>query len=504
MWAILSIVTCFLVVAARYSGLIELWGDETFSLNVAARSIPAILEADPFHLPTYYLLLHPFSSMLPAGSELVLRLIHALIFSIGLVFCWRIAASLLHDDRLVWLLMGLTILLPNYLFYATNIRMYAPLFAASMAVAWTAFRLLEPGGVTRQSVGWHLLSCLICALIDLPGLLLVVTTWTALLLLRGRQLLRHRRIRRPIFVLALITAAAGAGLLWAPIQRVLTSWPTTRTGAAGGELLRSLAKQLFLQTRPLLDLVYPPTYPVALNLMLWLLITMAVPAAAVVLWRRRDARARLVAILAFSWLLGSPLGLAVTRAFLPAQFFMLLCLVLALAPPQQRRARPLALLLAVCLAAVGLANLQQALVPTLRLYSRIPYTRIAADAVEAGRDQGLSRIVVSRHTLNALSVARFARPLLSGNQTLELLASKPDCSSYPRGRFLYVQLLPEDGEASDPAEACAGITTVHSRTLRTYVPLEQLGYNRLWASNLSDKADTSASAARLLLVSVGS
>ena len=37
----------------------NLWGDEAYSLSVAAKSVGEILAADPFHLPTYYLLLHP-------------------------------------------------------------------------------------------------------------------------------------------------------------------------------------------------------------------------------------------------------------------------------------------------------------------------------------------------------------------------------------------------------------------------------------------------------------
>jgi hypothetical protein len=34
----------------------------------------------------------------------------------------------------LWWVMILTILLPNYIFYATNIRMFALLFAASLAL----------------------------------------------------------------------------------------------------------------------------------------------------------------------------------------------------------------------------------------------------------------------------------------------------------------------------------------------------------------------------------
>jgi len=48
------------------------------------------------------LLLQPIVDFFPPGNELALRLIHALIFSIGLGFCWRIAWSLLGRGRALW------------------------------------------------------------------------------------------------------------------------------------------------------------------------------------------------------------------------------------------------------------------------------------------------------------------------------------------------------------------------------------------------------------------
>jgi hypothetical protein len=116
-------------------------------------------------------------------------LIHALIFSIGLGFCWRIARSLLGRGWALWGVMILIILLSNYIFYAANIRVFALLFAASMALLWTAFRLLTPGTDKRRAMAWHMLAALVCALVDWPGLLLVGITWLALLLLRRRWLL---------------------------------------------------------------------------------------------------------------------------------------------------------------------------------------------------------------------------------------------------------------------------------------------------------------------------
>lgn len=209
-------------------------------------------------------------------------------------------------------------------------------------------------------------------------------------------------------------------------------------------------------------------------------------------------------VLAFSWVVGSPFGLAVTRAFLPSQFFVLLSLALALRHLRSsRRLRPLALLLSAALIAVGLANLQQALHPTLRLYSRIPYPTIAREAVAAARARQLPLIAVSRHTLNGLSVERFGRPLLTGSEELRLLSVKPDCAAFPRGRFIYVQLMPEDGEASDPLEACAGQATVSvaAETLRVYVPFAELGWNPLWRGNLRERGEGGAGA-RLRLVTI--
>ena len=173
-------------------------------------------------------------------------------------------------------------------------------------------------------------------------------------------------------------ALLGAVLFREPLLRLILEWPTNRMGASGSLSMAGLARSLFFQIRPLLDLVYPPVYPVALNLLLWLLLALAMPVAAVVVWRRGDVRERLAVVLAFSWLVGSPLGFAVTRGFLPAQFFTLLCLVLAL----QRGGRG------------------------RRLWAPLLWGCLVA---------------ISRHTLNALSVERCARPHLAAGAHLQIV-----------------------------------------------------------------------------------
>jgi hypothetical protein len=496
---LLGLLALFFLITARYGAALNLWGDEAYSLNVAAKSVGEILAADPFHLPTYYLLLHPVVGFFPAGNELALRLIHALIFGIGLGFCWRIARSLLGRGWALWGVMILTILLPNYIFYATNIRMFALLFAASMALLWTAFRLLTPGVDKRRATAWHLLAALVCALVDWPGLLLVGITWLALLLLRRRWLLARGWCNGRTLAMLGALAAIALLVLREPLWRLIVAWPSSARAAAGGPGLGALAKTLFFSTRPLLDMVYPPVYPLLLNLLLWLLLVLAVGGAAVVLWRGGDERQRLVVLLAFSWLVAAPFGLAVTRVFLPAQFFLLLSLAIALQRLIQEQRRPLVLLLWSCLIAVALANLQQAIFPTLRLYSRIPFAAIAKDAVAAADDRNLATIAVSRHTLNALSLERFARPQLAPSQQLHLLDSKPVCNSFPRGTFVYVQLMEEDGDDSDPRRICGEGMAVQVETLRAYVPFAELDYNRLWEGNLKDRGEA---AARLRLVTM--
>ena len=127
MASLLGPLALFFLITARYGAALNLWGDEAYALNVAAKSVGEILAADPFHLPTYYLLLHPIVGFLAHWPVLV----GSWLGAVGGV-------------------MILTILLPNYIFYATNIRMYALLFAASMALLWTAFRLLTPGVHKRR------------------------------------------------------------------------------------------------------------------------------------------------------------------------------------------------------------------------------------------------------------------------------------------------------------------------------------------------------------------
>jgi hypothetical protein len=64
---------------------------------------------------------------------------------------------------------------------------------------------------------------------------------------------------------------------------------------------------------------------------------------------------------------------------------------------------------------------------------------------------------------------------------------------------VYVQLMEEDGDDSDPRRICGEGMAVQVETLRAYVPFAELGYNRLWEGNLKDRGEA---AARLRLVTM--
>jgi hypothetical protein len=180
---LLSILFAFLLICARYAASIELWGDEAFSLLCASRDWHQMFQSCDAHLPTYYdLQLRPLVQLLSLKSELALRMFHALIFCIGIGFCWLIGREQLRNRALLLGLMISTILLPNYIYYAVNIRMYALLFACSMAFMWASFKMLAPGRIPRGKQLLYLLTGLAVSLVDYPGIFLFAITtvflWT--------------------------------------------------------------------------------------------------------------------------------------------------------------------------------------------------------------------------------------------------------------------------------------------------------------------------------------
>jgi hypothetical protein len=500
--AIGVLIIAFLIIAASYAGLIGIWGDEAFSLVHASKGWSTILSQWDSHLPTYYLLLYPLLKLTGKGenAELVLRILHSVLFSVGLYFCWLIARDLRIRPLLLTLLMVSTIILPNYIFYATNLRMYAALFSASMMFSWLAFRLLRKSVWTARDIGFTMAGGLLLMAVDYPGIILVGVTSIYLIAMRWRLILRRGKSQLLIGIFIAIPAI----LLFVSGLNKYASWPVLRSMALPESSPRALAKLAFFSLRPILDIVYPPTYAIWVNVLLWLLLLTAIVVSLGVLLGSGNSQERLVVILATYWLVAAPFGVSFTRIFLPAQFFALLAITLALERMLSlQRAWMVTFLFATYLA-LGVANVQQILHPTLRLYSRIPYREVARDAVILAEARDLRKIAVSRHTLNALSIERYLRPLLRSGQSMIFLDPKPTCASFPHGVFLYIHLMAEDGDASDPIKACNtnGLVryTVRYVVLKKYVDLNDLDYNSLWQSSLNDKALGSRYAVRIAQV----
>ncbi len=494
-------IAIFLLICASYATQLGLWGDEAFSMARAARSWSGVLADSDAHLPTYYLMLHSLLQLTGAGeeAELTLRLLHAASFSIGLFFCWLIARNFIRRTLLVGLLMLSTIILPNYIFYATNLRMYAPLFGLSMVFCWQVLRLLGKSNWTSPDLILTSLLGLLLIGLDYPGIFLVAPV-AAILAIRRWGL--PRKPGRFMLWLALLCAVPVFLVLRKGLESY-AEWPVLRAMALPEGSPRALAKLLFFSIRPILDIVYPPVYPVWINILLWLLLMVALTISIVALWRRGDACERFLVFLALYWLLAAPLGVSFTRLFLPAQFFALLVMMIGLERALIQKSATVAILLSLTLFSLGLANLQQVFDPTIRVYSRIPFPKVAADAVKLSAETDLDTIAISRHSLNALSIERYLRPRLQAGQQIVILDSKPTCASYPKGEFLYIHLMPEDGESSDPLLSCAGRAEVDYEAIRNYVNLDELGYNSLWESSLKDKTGTTNYGVRIARVNVG-
>lgn len=494
-------IALFLLIASFYASQLGLWGDEAFSLDRAARSWSGILAVEDTHLPTYYLLLHPLLALTGQGedAELTLRILHAACFSVGLLFCWLILRDLKLRPLLLGVMMLSIVILPNYIFYATNLRMYAPLFTLSMIFCWLAFRLLGKSRWVSRDVILVSLAGIALIALDYPGLFLVVPVGLFLVIERFELL---RKPGKLLLWLALLCAV--------PVILVLRNglgayadWPVLRAMALPEESPRALAKLIFFSIRPILDIVYPPVYPVWINILLWLILLLAFAISIRELWRWGGSRERLIVILALYWLMATPLGVSFTRFFLPAQFFTLLTMVLILDRSLLQKRIVIATVLSLALLAVGIANLQQVINPTMRIYSLIPYQQVAKDAVELAEDKNLDTIVVSRHTLNALSIERYLRPRLRSGQQMMFLNAKPSCASYPKGDFLYIQLMPEDGESSDPRLYCSDRDNLQYEDIKKYVSFDKLGYNLLWSASLNDKAEGAGFGVRIAAVNVG-
>lgn len=462
----------FFALCWRYATRINLWGDEALSLLYA--SYGWSLVPTDVHLPTYNWLLAVVLAIWGDRQETLLRLLHVIPFAVGLGFGLTTVYRTWPARRLVGIVAAIAVTLPSYIFYATNIRMYALIFMASMMFIDAVSRVLAAGAnPSRAQLIW----------LGVSGAILVSSDYTAALyygagvLMLALQAMTQKT--RQALVVVMLPGLLLLGLALATLGnlREIQNWNMAGYQGPGWTGLTGLAKGIYLACRPALDLVNQAPLPVALALGLPVLLLGSLGLATWALFRRTEARlgpTDWLLLLALLWVPFIPTGFSFTRLFLPSQFFMVAVMAWWALNGASR-------LRYVGLATLGLLfmlNLGEALNPTPKPYSLVPYRTIAAEVVEYSQQQGIDRVLLGNNSLNTLSIQRYIQQLVDADQLqTERVGSEDLVAALNQGEpFIFVSHRGESGGFIGVDNLPSG----NPQPLGTYVPIEALPYNRLW------------------------
>jgi len=469
----------FLVLCWRYASELNLWGDEAYSLDFVEGQTAV---ADPSHLPTYYALLKLLALFAPGKNEFALRMLHAAAFALGLLFAALAVHRITRSARIALVSLGLAVLLPDFHFYATNLRMYSWLFLATMMNVDAARRLADGDRApTPAALAWYVASGAALVAIDFPGLFYyaIGAAWLAI------QWMRAHRWRFLMILLVPLLPLAAFFVARPSLLSDLLRWRSEEDpGAASAGAFNAL-KVAYLSLRPGLDLIHAAALPTAIALVVAPAVLAVTVFAAV--WqaaRERLPMELLIPLLALGWIIAVPTGFAFTRIFLPSQFFMIVVLVIAL----QSGSTALRGCAAVAVTALMLANLYQAAMPTYRLDSVVPYRQIADDAIVAAGANGITTVMASDNSLNVESIFRYMRDRAASRGIRLLTVTDTDLARRAaelRGSpFLFISHMGGGGPFVD-------IHRLEQRSpelARGYVPLRELPYNDLWKRRYRERA----------------
>ena len=476
------LVAVFLVLCWHYASGLNLWGDEAYSLGFVEGRIPF---ADPSHLPAYYALLKLLTSLVPGTNELALRMLHALAFALGLLFGATAVRRLTGSAAIALVSLGVAVLLPEFHFYATNLRMYSLVFLATMANVDALSRLAEGDGAPSSArLAWYVASGAALVAIDFPGLFYFAIG-------AGYLAVKWLRARRwnllPILIVPLLPLV-GFFLANRSLIADLLRWSPEGVSAALFTSAFDFLQGMYLGFRPGLELVYAAPLPTSIALVLppavFAVVLLAARRQAVGV-RGRSSAEPLIPLLALSWILLVPTGFTFTRLFLPSQFFMVVVLVRATRSPE-KTLRAAATAAAVVLV---LVNLYQALIPTYRLDSIIPYRQIADDIAALSEAEGIETVLASDNSLNVESIRRYLNRHTDGGRIRFLAVNDAELARRAtelNGRpFLFISHMGGKGAFIDIHQVTQGTP----RLVREYVPLRSLPYNDLWKRRYTERAD---------------
>ncbi|HSX58496.1 MAG TPA: hypothetical protein VLE47_04480, partial [Candidatus Saccharimonadales bacterium] len=228
--------------------------------------------------------------------------------------------------------LTLAIVSPTLIFYSTNLRMYAPLFLASMVFIWVVSKLfIKAERLTKKDWLLYFISAVTLVLIDYPGLIVFLVGSVLL----SVKFLRMKEKKKLFLIFSpLLSLVVYLPILLSQAEVFLTKKSAIPTQVGGNSLtLFSLGKKIYLYFSPSFDLfstfdkntflalVFPALFLIGLFLSLALVLFNR---------KRRFEKGLLVVILfGFYWVLFAPFAHGLTRIFLPALFFMPAFLILA-------------------------------------------------------------------------------------------------------------------------------------------------------------------------------
>ena len=492
-----TLIIVFVLLCLKYSTQINLWGDEAFSLFCAELDWSDILVADPIHTPTYYLLLKLVTMIVGTQQELLLRIIHTIPFIAGLLVGSWTLMRVFNNRRNVLLTLAISIWLPNYIFYATNIRMYSLLFMFAMVfIAAIAISLQNEDNLSSLQLLGLGLGSLGLLLSDYSGIIYYLPGLGYLLV----QAYRQRYYKSLIVAVSPAVLLLLFIILFSPesIQSIL-NWPVVESRGIGNIFsggITAIAKTIYLSLRPGLDLVYVAGLPTVFAIAFPIIFLLFYAFIAIKIWptSQNSIQTQWLLLISIIWLFAAPTGYSFTRLFLPSQFFTI-ALVVHVASLLNKLYQKI-----ICWLLIGIMlalNFNEAINPTLRFYNLIPYGQISADVLKAIDNYEASTIILSGNSLNTMSIERYLRQQLKGNEMgkeIKIIRLKPNSKILSNATsfssLIFVSHMEENGEFID-VNMLKQQLNKDAKEIGGYVELVGLPYNPVWKQRIIDRTNQS-------------
>ena len=207
-------------------GAESLWYDETVSVILARKSIPALIAhtAGDIHPPGYYMLLHMWQTITKPISFHGLEFLYAwpsLFFGLLIIALLFPVARRLYDRRVALLALWLAAVNPFHIWYSQEVRMYTVGAALGLLCFWILLRYWQPlnfASDKRPSDAVLLSSYALCAAVGLYMLyyfaFLLIALFTIALIFAWQGHRQETRQKRRL--VDWLIAHGAIVLLWLP------------------------------------------------------------------------------------------------------------------------------------------------------------------------------------------------------------------------------------------------------------------------------------------------